>query len=278
MDAHNRPVSLACWPDLHIRKARAVAITVVRVTRASATDTKRDPRESWFWWRGGPLPPLAEVATFYPHRFGQEHGYRTDKQQLLWDAPHVRTPDQMQCWTDPVAMVRNQLVLACPLVRAERRPWEASARPTTPQHVRRALGRIIPQLGTPAPAPQPRGKAPGRAVGVLVKRALRHPVIRKGAKTKQATKKTPSTEIRSNPPLRTTSTLPTGWVEAPKQLQLVSRPRTITALSAVAKHRRSADASANPARRHPLTSKMTTAASANTTTQASPVLQEAGSS
>jgi len=90
----------------HIRKARAVPITVVRVTRAAATGTNRDPRESWFWWLGGPLPPLAEVATCYPHRFGQEHGYRTDKQPLLWDAPHVRTPEQMQCWTDLVAMVR----------------------------------------------------------------------------------------------------------------------------------------------------------------------------
>jgi len=88
-------------------------------------------------------------------------------------------------------MVRNQLVLARPLVRAECRPWEATTRPATPQQVRRALGRIIPQLGTPAPAPQPRGKAPGRAVGALVKRALRHPVIRKGSKTKQAAKKPP---------------------------------------------------------------------------------------
>jgi len=192
MDAHHRPLSLACWPDLHIRKARAVTITVVRVTRASATDSKRDPRESWFWWRRGPLPALAEVATFYPHRFGQEHGYRTDKQQLLWDAPHVRTSEQMQCWTDLVAMVRNQLVLGRPLVSAARRPWDATTRPATPQQVRRALARIIPQLGTPAPAPQPRGKAPGRAVGALVKRALRHPVVRKGTKKKVPAKKTAS--------------------------------------------------------------------------------------
>ena len=195
-DRHDRPISLACWPQLHIRKARAVAITVVRVTRAAATDSKRDPRESWFWWLGGPLPPLAEVATFYPHRFGQEHGYRTDKQQLLWDAPHVRTPAQMQCWTDLVAMVRNQLVLARPLVSAERRPWEATTRPATPQQVRRALSRIIPQLGTPAPAPQPRGKAPGRAAGATVKRAQRHPVVRKGTKRKALEKKSaPKQEI-----------------------------------------------------------------------------------
>jgi len=87
-------------------------------------------------------------------------------------------------------MVRNQLVLARPLVRAERRPWEATTRPATPQQVRRALGRIIPQLGTPAPAPQPRGKAPGRAAGATVKRAVRHPVVRKGTKKKVSAKKT----------------------------------------------------------------------------------------
>jgi hypothetical protein len=122
---------------------------------------------------------VAEVATYYPHRFGQEHGYRFDKQDLLWDAPLVRTPEQMQCWTDVVAVLRNELVLARNLVAAERRPWESRTRAATPQQVRRAMGRIITQLGTPAPPPQVRGKAPGRAVGAVVKRAERCEVVRK---------------------------------------------------------------------------------------------------
>ena len=87
-------------------------------------------------------------------------------------------------------MVRNQLVLARPLVTAVRRPWDATTRPTTPQQVRRALARVIPHLGTPAPAPQPRGKAPGRAVGATVKRARRYPVVRKGTKKSVPAKKT----------------------------------------------------------------------------------------
>ena len=65
----------------------------------------------------------------------------------------MRTPEQMQRWTDLVAMVRNQLVLARTRVSAARRPWAATTRPATPQQVRRALARVIPQLGTPAPAP-----------------------------------------------------------------------------------------------------------------------------
>jgi hypothetical protein len=178
-DAHDRPVQVRCWQGLHLRKARDVVITVVRIIRTSARGTKRDPRESWFWWLGGPLPPLAELAGLYPRRFGQEHGYRFDKQDLLWAAPRVRTPEQMERWTDLVAVVHNQLVLARPQVEGERRPWEARTRPTSPRQVRRAMGRIIAQLGTPARPPQRRGKAPGRMVGAVVKRATRYAVVRK---------------------------------------------------------------------------------------------------
>ena len=178
-DAHDRPVQVSCWQGLHLRKARHVVITVVRIIRTSARGTKRDPRVAWFWWLGGRLPPLAELAGLYPRRFGQEHGYRFDKQDLLWAAPRVRTPEQMERWTDLVAVVHNQLVLARPQVEGERRPWEARTRPTSPRQVRRAMGRIIAQLGTPARPPQRRGKAPGRMVGAVVKRATRYAVVRK---------------------------------------------------------------------------------------------------
>lgn len=179
VDAKGQTVQVRCWSGLHLRKARAVAITAVRIIRSGARHTKRDPREAWFWWLGESLPPLEELAGLYPRRFGQEHGYRFDKQDLLWAAPRVRTPEQMERWTDLVAIVHNALVLARPRVDAERRPWEARTRPPTPRQVRRAMGRIIAHLGTPARPPQPRGKAPGRARGATVKRAERHAVVRK---------------------------------------------------------------------------------------------------
>ena len=179
VDAKAQSVQVSCWPGLHLRKARSVTITAVRIIRSGARGTKRDPREAWFWWLGGSLPPMEELAGLYPRRFGQEHGYRFDKQDLLWAAPRVRTPEQMERWTDLVAIVHNALVLARPWVDAERRPWEARTRPPTPRQVRRAMGRIIAQVGTPARPPQPRGKAPGRARGAMVKRAERHAVVRK---------------------------------------------------------------------------------------------------
>lgn len=189
VDVHNRPVQVSCWQGLHLRKAREVTITAVRIIRTLARGTKRDPRESWFWWLGGPLPSGEELAGLYPRRFGQEHGYRFDKQDLLWAAPRVRTPEQMERWTDLVAVVHNQLVLARPGVEGQRRPWEARTRPTSPGQVRRAMGRIIAQLGTPARPPQRRGKAPGRVVGALVKRATRYAVVRKSPPKAKASPK-----------------------------------------------------------------------------------------
>ena len=178
-DAQGRPVRVTVWGQLHLLKARSVSITAVRILRERARNTKRDPRESWFWWLGGPLPALAELATVYPRRFGQEHGYRFDKQDLLWASVRVRTPGQMQRWTDLVAAVRNQLVLVREQVEVLRRPWEAKVRRASPRQVRRAMGRIIAQVGTPARRPQRRGKSPGREKGALVKRAERFAVVRK---------------------------------------------------------------------------------------------------
>ena len=57
-------------------------------------------------------------------RYSHEHGYRFDKQVLLWDQPRLRTPEQTERWTQVVACAHNQLVLARPLVEGIYRPWE----------------------------------------------------------------------------------------------------------------------------------------------------------
>jgi len=56
-DAHGRPIALTAWHGLHLRQARQARITVIRVVRAAAAGSTRDPRGSWFWWLGAPLPP-----------------------------------------------------------------------------------------------------------------------------------------------------------------------------------------------------------------------------
>ena len=130
-------------------------------------------------WRGEQLPALATLADLYRRRYSQEHGYRVDKQNLLWETPRLRTPEQLQTWTDIVACTRNLLFLARPLAQATRQPWESKARQVTPQQTRRAMPTILVQLGTPARKPQLRGKALGRAVGAVIKPAPRYKVIYK---------------------------------------------------------------------------------------------------
>jgi len=149
-DRHGQAVTVRCWGGLHLKRCRAVPITVVCITRAGAAGTKRDPRDTWFWWLGGrPLPPLDDLARLYPRRFSEEHGFRFDKQDLLWTAPRLRTPEQMERWTDVVSAVHNELGVARPLVEAQRLPWEDPTRPPSPRQVRRGLARIMARVGTP---------------------------------------------------------------------------------------------------------------------------------
>jgi len=188
-DANQHKIEVACWQNLHFKKARSVSVCVIRVTRHGAADTKRDPRVSWFLFVGQTLPPLGEIPATYARRYSLEHGFRFDKQDLLWEQARLRTPEQFQHWTDLVACVHVQLGLARELA-AERRPWERNPRPASPQQVRRAMGGILRQLGTPAKACRVRGKSPGRSPGAVIKKATRYKVVFKATeKTKKVATK-----------------------------------------------------------------------------------------
>lgn len=181
-DAQGQQVSVTWWGNLHLKACRTGRVTAMRLIRHDARATARAPRESWFWWLGGPLPTAPMLPRYYARRFGVEHGDRFQKQVLLWDAPRVRTPAQFQRWSALVASAHNQLTLARPLVTVTHRPWEATATPATPSQVRRAMPRILAQVGPPARPPPPRGTSPGRRAGSAVRRAQRQPVLRKTAK------------------------------------------------------------------------------------------------
>ena len=185
-DESGKAVEVRVWHNLHLRQEREMVVSVIQVKRPRAADSKRDPKVSWFWYRGKQMPELSEIAGMYRRRFGQEHGYRFDKQDLLWATPRLRTPEQMQRWTDVVAIVHNELVLASREAEAIRRAWERRERAVTPRQVRRVMGKIIAQLGTPARAPKVRGKSPGRAKGSVGKRAPRCEVIRKSPRKAKA--------------------------------------------------------------------------------------------
>lgn len=178
-DAKQRAIEISWWHHLHVKGARWLDLTVIRVVRPHATNTERDPRISWFVWIGDQHIDIVKVALGYVLRFSQEHGYRFDKQSLLWEEPRLRTPAQFERWSHIVAIAHNHLVLARNLVATELRPWENTHRLPTPQQVRRGMHILLPQLGTPARPPQPRGKSPGRAKGAKIGKAKRFSVVRK---------------------------------------------------------------------------------------------------
>lgn len=176
-DVNGHPVEVTWWTGLHLSKARHLEVTVIRVLRHRATGRPRDPRESWFLWDGESDTCVPEVALGYRRRYSHEHGYRFDKQGLLWAQPRLRTPAQFERWSQVVAIVHNHLVLVRPLVQAALRPWESSQRDASPQQVRRAMPKMMAQLGTPARSPQPRGKSPGRPKDTVIQPAPRHSVV-----------------------------------------------------------------------------------------------------
>jgi hypothetical protein len=191
-DRSGKRVEVHCWNQLHLRRARWVEVSVIQVIRHGASELPRDPKASWFVWKGDEPAPLAEISPTYRLRYSHEHGFRLDKQVLLWDEPRLRTPEQTERWTQVVACTHNQLVLARPLVAGIYRPWETRRSVLTLTQVRRAMPTLLTQLGTPAPPPQPRGKAPGRAKGFHPKPATRHSVIRKTSKKEKKRKTAPS--------------------------------------------------------------------------------------
>lgn len=174
-------IQISCWNRLHFKEAAQIEVSVIRVVRASAASTARDPRISWFIFVGDELPPLSEISLLYSGRYSIEHSYRVDKQDLLWESVRLRTPEQFERFTHLVACVRNQLCLARSL-GCVRQPWERRSGEATPSQVRRALGSILMELGTPARVCQVRGKSPGRAKGTKISPAERYAVIRKSPK------------------------------------------------------------------------------------------------
>jgi len=192
-DQNGRRVEVHCWNQLHLRTARSIEVSVIQVIRHGASERRRDPRVSWFVWKGDEAAPLAEISPTYRLRYSHEHGFRLDKQVLLWDEPRLRTPEQTERWTQVLACAHNQLVLARPLVEGVYRPWEHRRSVLTLAQVRRAMPTFLTQLGTPARPPQPRGKAPGRSKGFHPTPVLRHPVIRKTSKKQKKRKTATST-------------------------------------------------------------------------------------
>jgi hypothetical protein len=135
-----------------------------------------------------PPPPKTKPAVAGPAELVTcdqtiEHTVRFAKQTLGWTTPRPRTPEQADRWTWLVLAAYAQLRLARELTGDQRLPWERP-RPQprlSPYRVRRGFPRLLAALGSPATAPKPAGRSPGRPKGSRSGPATRYPAIKKPA-------------------------------------------------------------------------------------------------
>jgi hypothetical protein len=187
-------VRVRTWAGLHpkqqahpsrgTRKTRPIVrgtVVLVEVSRLPARPYP--PQVLWLWWAGPGTPDLDVLWRAYVRRFDLEHTLRFCKQSLGWTMPRVRHPEQADRWTWLVVAAYTQLRLARPWVGDRRLPWERRLDPgqLTPARVRRTLSALLPMVGTPASAPKPCGRSPGRPIGWRARSGTRYPALKKAA-------------------------------------------------------------------------------------------------
>jgi hypothetical protein len=184
-------VRVSAWDQLHFKDLASLVGTVIRVEFFTPTDQPRYLRPLWLFWSGPSSIGLEALCQMYLARFGIEHFFRFAKQRLGLLCAKSPTLAVCENWVWVVALAYTQLLLARDLVKAAPRPWDAAQRtphaPLTAGQVQRAWPIFSLGLGTPAAAPHPSGKAPGRAVGFHPKPRPKQPVVSKKPPTVVAT-------------------------------------------------------------------------------------------
>ena len=189
-------VRLRAWSGLHSKTRKAAerygsetaavvegTVVLVEVGRLPREERRRRPKALWLWWHGSGKPDLDLLWRAYCRRLDVEHFVKFLKGALGWTTPRVRHPEQADRWTWLVLAAYAQLVLVRAVAEDRRLPWERQLAPgsLTPTRVLRGFATLLPLVGTPASAPKPCGRSPGRPRGSLSGPARRYPAVKKAA-------------------------------------------------------------------------------------------------
>lgn len=181
-------LSLQVWHSLHLRQAASQVLSLIRVERLSCTGTT-PLRPLWLIWVGLEPPALSTLWQQYLRRFAIDHWYRFAKQRLHWTLPQLATPESSQRWSDLMPLLTWQLWLARLEVQDSPLPWQKSSPNCSPGRTANAFAAVLALIGTPAPAPKPRGKSPGWTPGQPRSRRIRYPTVRKRFRKPKANNK-----------------------------------------------------------------------------------------
>src|SRR5512139_254021 len=177
-DAKWGQMQLQMWHGLHLRQAANQVLSLIRVERLNPT-ALTPLKPLWLIWVGLQLPPLTTVWQQYLRRFAIDHWYRFAKQRLHWTLPQLATPESSQRWSDLMPLLTWQLWLTRDQVQDNPLPWQKSSLTLSPGRTANAFATVLALIGTPAPAPKPRGKSPGWTPGQPRSRRIRYPPVRK---------------------------------------------------------------------------------------------------
>jgi hypothetical protein len=187
-DAKWGRVRLQMWHELHLKQAAKQELSLIRVERLSPT-SHTPLKPLWLIWLGLQLPCLTTIWQQYLRRFAIDHWYRFAKQRLHWTLPQLATPESSQHWSDLMPLLSWQLWLARNEVQDSPLPWQKSLRNLSPGRTANAFAAVLAVIGTPAPAPKPRGKSPGWTPGQPRSRRIRYPTVRKRFRKPKASAK-----------------------------------------------------------------------------------------
>ncbi len=105
---------------------------------------------------------LEDIFQGYHLRFNIEHWFRFAKQNLLFGQLQTSEITHADNWLHFPVLATHMLYHAKGLAKACHRPWEKPSDQLTPAQVKRAMGAVLDQVGTPAAAPRTRGIGTGR--------------------------------------------------------------------------------------------------------------------
>lgn len=184
------------WHDMLMHQKNGIPMNEYpfRVIRIRIMDENNNPvykRPMWLMVSGKRREELdlIQIWQSYKRRYDIEHYFKFGKTRLLMDKFQTPETTHEESWWKISSLAYTQLYMARELATNLPNPWEKylpemkkNVAVKSARQVQKSFIRITTEIGTPASAPKPRVKPPGRMKGAKQTRRIRYPIIFKTLK------------------------------------------------------------------------------------------------